>query len=81
MISRYDIRDWLEYGISIALVMFVAVIFVAIYLAVILLCGWGVLCVFDWLSIGIDKTLYWTGVALLILFCAFGKTTIKKEKD
>ena len=52
---------------------------VVLYLTVILLCGWGVEYVLDWLSIGIDKTIYWTGVALLVLFCAFGKTKVEKD--
>ena len=76
--------DWetLAGGFIVGLVaVLIAVGSVVLYLAVILLCGWAVEWVLNWLNIAIDGTLYWTGVALLVLFCAFGKTKVEKEKD
>ena len=76
-----DMRDVLEYVLASVGVIALGVIAVVAYLAILLLCGWGVECVLNWLNIEIDRTLYWTGVGLLILFCAFGRTTSKKESD
>lgn len=43
------------------------------------LCAWIIEWVFDLLSINIDRTIYWTLVAVLMLFCMFGKTKVEKS--
>lgn len=72
--------DWLEYTLVAVGTVVLGALMVSLYLAIIMLCGWGVECVLNLLGIEIDRTLYWTGIGLLILFCAFGKSS-KKEKD
>ena len=58
-----------------------ATIYLVLYLAVIIACAWGVELVLDLFDLGIDSTLYWTCVGVLILFCAFGKCRIKEVKE
>ena len=71
--------DWLIYGLTIIGTLLLGAILVLLYGAIIILCALGVEWVFDYFSIGIDRTIYWTGVAILILFCAFGKTKVEKS--
>lgn len=71
--------DWLAYILAIIGTIVLGIVMVAIYSAIIILCALGVEWIFDCFSIGIDRTFYWTLVALLILFCAFGKTKIKES--
>lgn len=73
--------DWLIYGLAIIGTLLLGALMVLLYGAIIVLCALGVEWVFDCFSINIDRTIYWTLVAVLILFCAFGKTSKKKESD
>lgn len=58
-----------------------ATIYLVLYLAVIIACAWGVeLVLVDLFSLNINRTLYWTCIGVLILFCAFGKSKAKEEK-
>lgn len=76
-----DFDSVTEFGIYITLAVLMGLLAVAFYVAVIFICGWAIEQLLDWLNIGIDRTIYWTGVALLVLFCAFGKTTVKRGDD
>ena len=59
-----------------------ATIYLVLYLAVIIACAWGVeLVLVDLFDLNMDRTLYWTCVGILILFCAFGKSKIKEAKE
>ena len=71
--------DWLIYGLAIIGTLLLGALMVLLYGAIIVLCALGIEWVFDYFSIGIDRTIYWTGVAILILFCAFGKTKVEKS--
>lgn len=71
--------DWLIYGLAIIGTLLLGAVLVLFYGAIIVLCALGIEWVFDYFSIGIDRTIYWTGVAILILFCAFGKTKAEKS--
>jgi hypothetical protein len=73
--------DWLIYGLAIIGTLLLGALMVLLYGAIIVLCALGIEWVFDYFSIGIDRTIYWTGVAILILFCAFGKTKIENKSD
>ena len=71
--------DWLIYGLAIIGTLLLGALMVLLYGAIIVLCALGIEWVFDYFSIGIDRTIYWTGVAILILFCAFGKTKVENS--
>ena len=71
--------DWLIYGLTIVGTLLLGALMVLLYGAIIVLCALGIEWAFDYFSIGIDRTIYWTGVAILILFCAFGKTKVEKS--
>ena len=58
-----------------------AAIYLVLYLAVIIACAWGIELVLDLFDLSIDRTLYWTCVGVLILFCAFGKSKVKEIKE
>lgn len=70
--------DIIEHILMILGVVALSIIMLALYLVVIIASAYAVEWIMDWLSIGIDRTIYWTGVAILILFCAFGKTKVEK---
>ena len=67
--------DWVEFALMIALAIGLAILSLFLIIAT----GWIVEKLFDMLTIEIDRTLYWTGVALLIPFAIFGKAKMKKE--
>lgn len=68
-------EDWLIYIGAIIITVIIAVL----YLLAIIGVGWIIDWLFSKFTIEIDKTLYWTGIALLIPFVIFGKTTVKKD--
>ena len=76
-----DWDDVLEFVINGAWVVFAIVVYLVFYFAAIMICGRGVEQIIGWFGISIDSRIYWTGVGLLILFCAFGKTTVKNENN
>lgn len=79
MIDEYDIIETIFIAI-IGVIM--ATIYLVIYLAVIIACAWGVeLVLVDLFGLNIDRTLYWTCIGVLILFCAFGKSKAKEERE
>lgn len=67
--------DWVEFALMIALAVGLAILSLFLIIAT----GWIVEKLFDMLTIEIDRTLYWTGVALLIPFVIFGKSKAKKD--
>lgn len=67
--------DVIGYVLAIALAIVTAILGVFLIIGV----GWIVEKLFDMFTIDIDRTLYWTGVALLILFVIFGKAKAKKD--
>ena len=74
-----DKDDVIEYMLVASIAVAMAAIYLVLYLTVILACAWGVSLVMDLFELDIDRTLYWTCVAVLILFCAFGKTKVEKN--
>lgn len=74
-----DMDDILEGLLTIGILL-LGVVFVLAELLLIGVCAWIIEWVFDSLSINIDRTIYWTLVAVLMLFCMFGKTKIENKK-
>lgn len=68
-------EDWLVYIGMIITTIILAVLSLLAIIGV----GWIIEWLFNKLTIEIDKTLYWTGIALLIPFVIFGKAKNKKE--
>lgn len=71
--------DLIENALMILGLIALGIFMLALYLIVVIASAYAVEWVMSWLSISIDRTLYWTGVAVLILFCAFGKTKVDKN--
>lgn len=68
-------KDWFVYiGVIIT-----TIILAVLSLLAIIGVGWIIDWLFGKLTIEIDKTLYWTGIALLIPFVIFGKAKNRKE--
>lgn len=74
-----DKDDVIEYTLIASIAVAMAAFYLVLYLTVILACAWGVELVIGLFDLDIDRTLYWTCVAVLILFCAFGKTRVNKD--
>ena len=74
-----DKDDVIEYSLVACLGIGLAALYVILYLTVMIACAWGVGLVMDLFELDIDRTMYWTLVSVLILFCAFGKTKVKKD--
>ena len=74
MIDTMD-EDWLVYiGVIIT-----TIILAVLSLLAIIGVGWIIDWLFNKLTIEMNRTLYWTGIALLIPFVIFGKTKVKKD--
>ena len=71
--------DWLTYGLAVIGSLLLGAVMIVLHALIITLCALGLEWALDCFSIVIDRILYWTGVALLILFCTFGKPKIEKN--
>lgn len=74
-----DKDDIIEHMLIASIAIAMAAFYLVLYLTVILACAWGVELVMKLFDLDIDRTLYWTCVAVLILFCAFGKTRVSRD--
>ena len=74
-----DKDDMIEYSLVACLGIGLGALYVVLYLTVILACAWGVSLVMDLFGLDTDRTMYWTLVSVLILFCAFGRTKVSKD--
>jgi len=74
-----DADDIMEGLLTIG-VLLLGVVFILAELLLIGVCAWVIEWMFDLLSINIDRTIYWTLVAVLMLFCMFGKSKIENKK-
>lgn len=73
--------DWPTYWIAVIGPLLLGAVMILLQALIITLCALGLEWALGYFSINIDKTLYWTGVAILILFCTFGKTKIDRKND
>ena len=69
-----------EFGIGALAIVLAGVMFI-LSIAIIIACAMLIEWIIGLLDIQIDKTLYWTGVGLIILFGTFCKSSSKKDRD